>query len=442
MQRKSILNIIRRWINTPKKLLIILSSFFVLLALAKAVYFTHTYGGTDLRVRIVGVRLLTTPHSPYFYKWQPGDSEFYLDPNVEAHRLVNGHVVTPATAAVIYPLAQLPYPAIRWIWSGLIVLATAAIIGLLACKVKGGNHRLWVILPVVLGMVCTDTWLFNIERGQMYIFYPLIITLMYLCYTSGKKYGIFVSGFLGGLMVVFRPFAAVLGLPFLLQKKWKWVSGAVAGLLLGILLFVVPFKSAWTDYFKAMQEYVNENMGKGNYNTTAQGTPMPAIIEGADNLNKSHQFNINRLDTTYHLLKWAGIDITETQSVIAFAVIVAMLSVVLLFHSKNRLTSEQLFLTGFFIMMLGEIFIIAPRGAYNVIQWIFPVTLMLMYYRNRLPLMIWLVTALLLMHQFPFIFPRQFAIAELIFFGLTLYAGFIKPGEQNDIEVGLKKMNS
>jgi hypothetical protein len=51
--------------------------------------------------------------------------------------------------------------------------------------------------------------------------------------------------------------------------------------------------------------------------------------------------------------------------------------------------------------------------------------------RAHLPSLIMLVTALLLLHNLPIIFPYQSALAELVFLGLTFYYIFFSPGVKN-----------
>lgn len=406
--------------RSAKKLLIAITALFLLLTLVKTFYLSSKYGGTDLRCRIVGARLLGTHHTPYFYQWQPGDDTWYLDPNAEAHRVVNGNVVTPATLAVIYPLSQLSYPYLRLAWTILQVLAAFAILFLLF---RSGSFadRFLAASPVIVGLICSDTWFYHIERGQMYIFYAFFLALMYACYISRWKYNEFVSGFIGGLFILFRPFAGIIGLGFLLHGKIKWVMGCMVGFIIGCLLFVAPFTAAWKDYFKAMNEYVNENIGKGHTVDRQQpGTPLS--IEGATNIKVSRSFNIDKLDTSYHLLKRIGIEISSVQSLLMYGFLVLVLAFFLFRWKKKTSSPESLFLFGFLLLILAELFVPAPRGSYNVIQWIFPLSLILLRSRRHLPTLIILGTGLLLLfHDFPFRFNLQGHIGELIFLSLTLY---------------------
>jgi hypothetical protein len=73
---------------------------------------------------------------------------------------------------------------------------------------------------------------------------------------------------------------------------------------------------------------------------------------------------------------------------------------------------------------MAEQFVLAPRAAYNVIQWLFPLMIISMIAKNNQLITIVLATGFLLLHRFPFDFPFQQQTAELIFFGLLMYITF------------------
>lgn len=406
--------------RSTRYLLITITAVFLLLTIIKSFSITKQYGGGDLRTRIVGARLLSTGQSPYFYKWKPGTDVFYLDPNDEAYRLVNGNVVTPAALAIIYPMAQLPYPQVRLLWTILQLIAAGGIL-LILFRNRSIGRGFLVASPIILGFICSELWFNNIERGQMYIFYAFLFTAMYGVYTSKWKYNEFLSGFIGGLFILFRPFAGIIGLGFLLHGKFKWVLGCIAGFLTGCLLFVLPFIPQWKDYSRAMEEYVNENTGQSHHTNTAAGPLKPAIIEGADNLQVVKSFALNRLDTMNHTMKRFGIDINSTQSVLLYILIMAVLSA-LFFRLRKKMTGpEPLFLFGFLGLVLAELFVLAPRGPYNLIQWIFPVSVIYLQARKHLPSLVILITGLLLLHNFPYPFFLPGQLSELLFIALSAY---------------------
>jgi Glycosyltransferase family 87 len=419
-------------------LIIFITSVFLIITLAKSLSLTLNYGGGDLRTRIVGARLLSTAHSPYFYKWNPMDTEFYLDPGDQPGRVVNGNVVTPATLYVLYPLSQLNYYRIIVIWNFLQLIAGIFVVYLV---IKNSSLAAYAVpLAIVInGLICSETWLYNIERCQMYIFYTFIFALMYRFYLSNHKYNEFLSGFIGGLFILFRPFTAIVGLGFLLYWRKKWLMGCASGFLIGCVLFVLPQPTLWSDYFSAMRVYISENTGQRTVNVKVTETIKPIIIEGSTKINEHKVFNLERLDTLYHLLNRFGYSITNTQSVAIYIILIISLSALFLHTRKETNPVNLLFLFGFLVYILAEQFVLAPRAAYNVIQWLFPLIIISMLAKNDQLITIGLTTGLLLLHHFPFAFPFQEQAAELIFFALLIYVTFFSRGIDQNIKIRLVK---
>lgn len=422
--------------RTTRYIILGIISVFTLLTIIKSFTLTSKYGGADLRTRIVASRLITTPHSPYFYKWNPEDGEYYLDPLDMETRLVNGNVVTPAVLFTIYPLARMPYPAVRMLWTMLLVLAGLATVYML-CKIRDSNTTIIASSFMLLGLVCSDTWLYNIERGQMYIFYTFLLALMYRCYTSTWKYSAFVSGFIGGFFILFRPFAAVIGIGFLLHGKWKWVLGCITGLVLASALFILPKASLWPDYYAGMKEYVAEHLGYGHTNPQAAVHDKPVIIEGATNLTEYTYFNVGRLDAVSMYLKQFGISIDGTQSLVLYIIVLVALSV-WFFMLRKKSSPVALFLFAFLLFILGELFSATPRGAYNVIQWLFPLSIICVQARYNTPVLVILATGLLLLHHFPYFIPMSSEMAELLFLALTAAFIFL-PGLIKKLQHGFSR---
>jgi len=402
--------------KNSRYLVILLLAFFSLLTISKSFYYSSKDGGIDLRIRVVGSRLLATGYSPYFFKWRPADGELLLNPGDNPKRLVNGNVVTPAVLYVIFPMTKIAYPAQRLAWTFLQLMAATAVIILLLRRYNGPS-RLLPIAILIVGFLSTDVWLLHVERGQIYIFYALAFSLMYYIYTSRWKYNEFISGFIGGLFIFFRPFAGIVVLGFLLRGKISWLKGWGAGILVGILLFVVPRPALWQDYFHAMKEYNNETLGK-THTPAATIEAMPTVVEGATNIGAGQGFNISHLSALHTYMIRSGIAYTNTTSYLVYGLLLLVLSVLFLRTSSSP---GMLFLFAFVVYILAELVLVTHRNPYNVVQWIFPVFLLTEHYRAR-PFFILLMMALLLLHNFPFIFPFQGLLAELLLLGLSVYA--------------------
>lgn len=235
--------------KNARTFILFLTILFSLMTVVGSYYYSGISGGTDLRNRVVGSRLMGRGYSPYFYKWHPADGERLLDPNDIRERLVNGNTVTPAVLTVMYPLTFPDYPQIRFIWTTIELLTVLAIIWMMLSRFRG-NSPLTAAAIVILGIWAGDYWFMHVERGQIHIFYILFFASMYFIYTSKWNYAEFISGFIGGLFIFFRPFASMIVLGFLLQGKIKWLKGWVTGIGTGLLIFVAPHPAVWKDYLK------------------------------------------------------------------------------------------------------------------------------------------------------------------------------------------------
>jgi len=406
--------------KTSKYLLIGITALFVLLTIVKSFYYTKKNGGIDLRIRVVSSRLLSTDHSPYFYNWNPSDGEYYLAPSDMANSTLNGNVVTPATLYLIHPISWQHYPAVRMIWTIIqFILAFAALYLLL--KPNNGTVSFLPVCILLTGLICSDIWLLNIERGQIYIFYTFLFSVMYALYISKLKHGVLLSGFIGGLFILFRPFTAIITVVFLINGKRNWWLGSIAGFIVGCLLFVLPRPSLWQDYFKAMNMYASQYVGNPPVPSNAIEYPKPDTIEGLNNLSEAKGFNIKGLKVVYNYFEKMGIDVSQKSLYLLYGLIILLLSF-LYFRIRRKVgTPQSLFLLAFLCYILAEFFVTVARGNYNLIQWLFPLSLIIVQIKSHRPLFILLVTSLLLLHNFPFVIPYQAAFAELSFLIITIY---------------------
>jgi hypothetical protein len=400
-------------------------------------YYSGVSGGSDLRNRVVGARLMGKGYSPYFYKWNPADGERLLDPNDVRSRLANGNTVTPAVFYVFYPLTYLNYPVIRLLWTILQILAAGAIIWMML-KRYGGSSPLTAAGIVILGLMASDYWFMHIERGQMHVFYVLLFALMYYIYTAKWKYAEFISGFIGGLFIFFRPFAGFIGLGFFLQGKMNWIKGSITGVITAILIFVAPNPSLWRDYLKAMDEYGNECLARGHTIPDATHPKFPSVIEGSTNLTIIQGFDITSMPAMYGIIRKLGINYTPLRSYLTCGFIILILSL-FFFRVKNQSTPAALFLFAFLTYKVLELFILNWRSAYSLIEWIFPLFLIVQQIQNRALGMILLVTALLFLHFVPYRFHYQVFSGETILLLLVTYFAFSEPRVKNFIPDSFSK---
>lgn len=403
------------------KILLYVTILCTFILLGKSLFYTYEYGGTDLRGRIIGARLIHTNYSPYFYKWDPEDGDYLLDPNTPTAIIANSNTVTPAVLYTIYPLATLPYKTIRLVWT-LLQFCLLFLCFYLLSKSSDRNKPLFLspVLITMLFIICSDLWLYYIERGQLYMLYVLFFSLMYWAYHKKWKYNHFVSGFIGGFFILYRPLAAVIGIGFLIQKKYNWILGSVTGFIVGCLLFVIPNPGYWKQYATAMKEYSYFISGHITSVSDYQRKELPARIEGTDNLTEYKNFTSGGMNTLHDYLDRVGINININQSILFYFLLILGLSLFSIKKKKIATSTDSIFLFGFLLYFLSEIFIVAPRAGYSVIQWVFPLFIAWKYILADRVLLFLYLAGILLYHQFPFLFPYQKDLAEFIFM-LTIF---------------------
>jgi glycosyl transferase family 87 len=414
-----------------KTAIVLITGLILILSIAKSFYFTTRYGGTDLRCRIVGSRLLDTKESSYFYRWHNGDDERLLNPNDRGYGKVNGVTVTPALLVLNWPLALLSYRTIRISWTILQYLLLGLSIGMLYRIHRRDGKAILPLLFVIIGFAFSNTWFFNIERGQTYIVYTFIFSLVYFLYTRKGRYAHLWSGIVAGLSVWIRLLLLCISIPFMVTGDRKWLTGNLIGLVIGAALLFVPWKQTWKDYFVAMPYYavaVNPEPGPN------RETPMtiPAIVEGTSNITQFRSdFYTGGFDTLQQYAQKAGLDATAGELATCFIIVACGFSCLFWrqatpFRQKGRSQPDAstLFLFAFLLYMLSELFIVGPRYGYNLIQWCFVVFLLAAKWQDNLVKPLVFATGLLLTNGLPFTFPYMYESGELILFILLFTTVF------------------
>jgi len=400
--------------------LIISAVVITLLSSIKGAGLIENNGCVDLRCRIVGTRLSHAGYSPYFYKWTAGGNIYFLDPNDQPGRKVNGNVVTPAVFKTFFILAQLKYPLIKLVWGILQYLFILSAFFLLTRNKKStGNDNFFPFMIVLFCYICSNIWFYNVERGQVYSFYLFILSLIYGFYQSSWKQGTFVSGFVCALAVCIRPLMTVFAIPFFLKKDIKWMAGSICGAIIGICLFVLPFIQDWKGYFSAMKEYSNEITVR--HYPAAVKQEIPSIIEGSSNMQNSTSFQCGGLSTVQYYLAAKGVFL-QSFTLAGIYCIMAALLCFLYMRSKPQFQSpENIFLFAFLLYILSELFIIGHRGGYNQIEWIFGVFLLCK--KKKFPdlLLAGMLAAILLENIQLNVIPYQFEFAEIILICILFY---------------------
>jgi len=146
---------------------------------------------------------------------------------------INQHLVgflglTPFSALPIVPLSGLPVLEAKRIWIVFNIGMLAAAVHLLSRQTGLSYRRAWLITLCAVIPLRTS-FLF----GQMHIFVLLLLVLAYVCHMRGREIG---SGCCIALAAALKVYPVFFCFYFLLKRRWKALTAALAGTALCLLL--------------------------------------------------------------------------------------------------------------------------------------------------------------------------------------------------------------
>ena len=326
---------------------------------------TFQYGGVDLRNRVVGARLLRREIDPYFYKWQTGDPLELLDPRDKAENEVNMVTVPPSLLLLLSPFAEVRYDIQRVVWfviQWLLLLLSVFLIAETAGD-EDTKKMVWLLSLFFIGS--SFFWRLHVERGQIYIFYTALLSVIYHLEKKHKSTKI-GSSIILGIAVILRPTLIFMTIPFLLYKRWKLIRGTIYGGLTAFSLsLILAGWKVWQSYFSAMKIHGAIHLSDIHY---AASSYPHSNIEGIGNLYGLA--NIPIFDSSIQeLLKSLGIILPGYVLLIAFLLLVVC-GVAVVRKKKIRLTNDQQFLAGLLLAFLVDFFLPAPRFPYNNVMFL------------------------------------------------------------------------
>lgn len=382
-------------------------------------------GSTDLKCRAIASRVQAAGKDPYFYKWNPADGEYLLDPNDDPKIDVNGNVVTPAMLWLLLPVHALHFKTTQFVFFAIQYLALAGIFFFLF-----RNYGKSAILPfaiVFTTLICSNIWVMHVERGQVYILFTLLFTIIWWLYTQQATRYIFLSGFLAGLTIFLRPFALVLGAGFILSWKKHWIYGMITGVFFSLLIFVAPKPSTWQQYLAAMTTYQHLQMNPGSNVANPVFHQIPKVVEGKSNYYIATEFQVHSFTGLNRYASRFNFPYTPATSIAIYAITCLTLAGLFLWRQRRAAFSiNQLFLFGLLLYFLTEYIIISPRSAYNAIQWIFPAFLIIQSRLSNPRLVILTTISLLLLNGAILNHSRIAGLGEPMLLLILCYATFTR----------------
>jgi len=231
----------------------------------------QNYGGTDLRVRVVGARALVRGINPYTIKDTADLNPTLRDPDQSGL----SRCTYPPTLLFFYaPLSSLRYPSQRVIWGVLEWCAFFASVLVLSACIKSRDARYWFFVAAIGLFGSSFFWRLHVERGQYYIFVVLLISIGILLLL--KTQNAVAVGIFWGFAICLRPTVGLLVLPWLISSQRRIAMTAIAT----ATVFVAAATSAgqpeyWLDFLKLSRAWEQSVLG-----VELPGTTSEAAISG------------------------------------------------------------------------------------------------------------------------------------------------------------------
>ena len=350
-------------INLLLNVLLISSIFFAAVGFLQDMENSANYGGIDLRNRVIGTRLVKANYDPYFFKWNEGYSEFFLDPRDHPNLPVS-RVTVPPTILMIHSIfSDLPYKFQRYLWTIIQWILLIFSIFFFSRSVKNDikSKLIWIIS--LFFIASSFIFRLHVERGQIYILYVFLFALSYYVYNSNFKINRLLSGIIMGYVSALRFPMVLIGLPFLLCKRWKFIIGQIMGIVLGILTsFSLVNYEIWKSYFNAMT--IHSKVHQGVIKITTERYPY-VDIEDMKNLWIWARLPIMDSSIQGIARKYLGIQISSNALLISLVIVIVFLIILFLRINKQYKNHNFIFFYSILIILVSELFLPAARFTYN-----------------------------------------------------------------------------
>ncbi|MBN2460552.1 MAG: DUF2029 domain-containing protein [Candidatus Cloacimonetes bacterium] len=362
---------------------------------------TRENGGIDLRNRIIGARLLRSGVDPYFFKWDRDTDERFVDPRDYYRNLPVSRVTVPPTLLFLHQiLADIPYLFTKYLWLFLQWLMFLIILYIMTAHTREPTRVILILFTGLLYIAGSYIWRLHTDRGQIYIFYVLLMSLSFAFLSGRSNLEYLLGGILAGITAALRfPYLLVF-LPFLLGGRWKFIIGGFTGFAMTIAAsFFCCDLGNWQMYFKAMK--VHELYHLGYIKTVCSKFPAQ-LVENLDNLEKSlfiHHPDSSIQGIFYRYWK-IRID-AETLILVFVTILTVSVLVFLIMGRKKKYSDEIMFLSGINLVFLSEFFLPAFRFAYNNVIWLLPISLQFILVKRWIAFHVLLIILFGIMFVYP-----------------------------------------
>ncbi len=346
----------------------------------------------DLRNRVVGARLQKDGILPYFFHDRPKDFPRYTDPVSNPDTTVVSNITaSPFFHQLLMPVCDIPQRTFSRLWLCFEYLLLFGMIWMISRFAAGNNQKL-VILNTGIIFTLTQAWIHQIAAGQLYLFVGFLFCCIFCSLRSGKKSLSILAGLLAAALVLTRPVALVIFIPFVFQWR-KYLPFLLSSFIFlfayTVFVFSSPFqKSVWEQYQLAIKKHIEIHQG-GNmkvlfeihpyYIPDLEGFYRDDIFRNVKehpilgDFIESGSFFILYKNVTHHPLSLNLLNAMSLFNLLFFSLLFY------LYGRKHPPGLLQILILGFLLYMLSEIWSPVTRNQYNVVQWL-PMILLGMLY--------------------------------------------------------------
>lgn len=340
-------------------------------------------GGWDLRNKIVAARVFAAGKDPYTYHLQPGDPLEWFDPIDSNFFPVSSFTSPPTFLTIFLFIHEQSYQAIRisWLYGQWLIFIVSAV---LLCSTTESLLKRKLILMLFMIYGCSLTWRHHVSLGQSYIFTVFLMSLVYKILSLRFSQTDMVAGFLQGLFSSLRFPLLAINLPLLLGRKLHFVAGSVVGFLLGIglSLLIIPI-SVWQSYFFSMKMFSTvqyDLYGTLYAQPTIRGfdEPFAQPIDGVQLSIEDPVLSYINTSLQYQFAEHLHIYLNPS---LLFILMISVLVALSLFLKVNKTQNPlRLFAFGTLCYLISELFLPAPRYGYYDMQWLLPLSLIIIHH--------------------------------------------------------------
>ena len=243
----------------------------------------------------MGARLQKDGRIPYFYKWKKADGYRYIDPENNNNFKVSNITASPVFHNLLLPICDLSQRSISFLWFCFQYLMLV-IITVLFVKLSKNNIQKCIVINFSVLFTCTEAWKSLIAAGQLYLFIGLLIAfVVYGLLKSTKNQYLYFAAFSTALLVLIRPTALIIFIPFFIQYRYtyKYLLRSFAFMIAYGLFSIINQQELrlWVSYVNALNENVKAHQ---HLNPSLQiNEPFPIIknLEGL-NISETDKFNL------------------------------------------------------------------------------------------------------------------------------------------------------